>query len=206
MHSLVRSLALPVAVLLFAPAAPASAGLPDLQNAIGLYTDLPRDLDEAADLAAYEGDPGTFPVYAVLINPWNEHTNSRIDRLGGFEFRLELPSNVFLLDAALPAACINFMSPPNFFVGADIPVSGDAAALMTLTLGEFSGTGGRVLLAPVSTTPSIPGSMAVADYEDEFSISVAVPSSGSFASPVFCVFCRQYDEEATWGGVKTLYR
>lgn len=200
-----RSLMLLSLALLLAAAAPARAGISDLQNAIGLYTAIPNDLEDAAELAAYEGGTGAFSVYVVLTNPWNDNTSAPIGRVGGFEFRLELPSSVFLLDAALPAACINFMSPPNFFVGADIPVAGDAAALMSLTLGEFTGTGGGVLLAPVAT-PSIPGSLAVADYEDEFSISAAVPSSGSLASPVFCIFCRQYDEASTWGGVKTLFR
>ncbi|MFO7607869.1 MAG: hypothetical protein R6X35_01545 [Candidatus Krumholzibacteriia bacterium] len=201
-----RSLMLLSLALLLAPATPAHAGIADLQNAIGLYTAIPNDLEDAADLAAYEGGTGTFSAYVVLTNPWNDNTGAPIDRVGGFEFRLELPASVILLDAALPTACINFMSTPNFFVGADIPVSGDAAALVSLTLGEFTGTGGGVLLAPVSSTPSIPGSLAVADYEDGFSLSAAVPSSGSLTSPVFCIFCRQYDEPSTWGGVKTLFR
>ena len=85
-------------------------------------------------------------------------------------------------------------------------MSGDVAVLATLTLGEFTGTGGQVRLAPVSGYPSIPGSLAVTDVDDDFSLSEAVPSSGNLDSPVFCVFCRQYDEESTWGGIKTLFR
>ncbi len=202
-----RSLTLLVSVLLAAQAAPVMAGLADLENAIGLYTDVPRDLDEALQLAVYEGDPGTFAVYVVLTNPYNENTGGAINIVGGYEFKLELPSSVILLDASLPPSSINFVNPPNFAVGTSVAVSGDVAVLATLTLGEFTGTGGRVLLAPISAySPSIPGSLAVTDAEDEFSLSPAVPSSGNLDSPVFCVFCRQYDEESTWGGIKTLFR
>ena len=124
-----RSLILLVAALLVAQAAPATADLSDLQNAIGLYTDIPRDLDEARQLAVYEGDPGTFAVYVVLTNPHNENTGGSISVVGGYEFRLELPSSVILLDATLPASSINFVNQPNFSVGTSIPVSGDLALL-----------------------------------------------------------------------------
>lgn len=202
-----RSLMLLVSVLLVTQAAPATADLSDLQNAIGLYTEIPNDLREARQLAVYEGDTGTFAVYVVLTNPYNENTGGSINVVGGYEFRLELPSSVILLDVTLPPVSANYVNPPNFTVGTMIPVSGDVAVLASLTLGEFTGTGGRVLLAPTTAySPSIPGSLAVTDYEDEFSLSVAVPSSGNLDSPVFCVFCRQYDEESTWGGIKTLFR
>ncbi len=200
-----RSLALLSALLLGLVVAPtAQAGLTDLENAIGLYTAVPRDLDNVSDLTSYEGSPGTFPVYVVITQPYNENTGGAISRLGGFEFRVELPSNVFLLGAELPPLSANFKSPPEFLVGTNIPVSGDAATLVTLTLGEFTGTFGRVLLAPVDT-PSIAGSLAVADYNDEFSLSAAVPSSGSLDKPVFCFYCLQNAEQRTWGGVKSLY-
>lgn len=201
-----RSLALlsVLALGMFA-APPARAGISDLQNAIGLYTEVPRDLNDVGDLINYEGSPGSFPVYVVLSRPYNENTGSPIRRLGGFEFRLELPSNVFLLGNTLPPLSLNFKNPPDFVVGTDIPVSGDMATLVTLTLGEFSGTGGRVLLAPVSDAPSIPGYLAVADYEDEFSLSAAMPASGGFEKPVFCIFCLQNADPRTWGAVKSLY-
>jgi len=201
-----RSLTLLSALVLAAVVAPtALAGLSDLQNAIGIYTAVPRDLDDVADLVDYEGGPGSFPVYVVLTRPYNENTGGAISRLGGFEFRIELPSNVFLLDSTLPPLSANFKTPPDYLVGTDIAVSGDAAMLLTLTLGEFTGAGGRVLLAPVSSTPSIPGYLAVADYDDEFSLSAAVPASGSFDRAVFCIFCLQNAEHRTWGAVKSLY-
>ncbi len=201
-----RPLTLIVLVPLLAAAVPAVADLTNLQNAIGLYTDVPGDLSNVNQLVVYEGDPGTFPVYVVLTNPYNENTGASISRVGGFEFRLELPSNIILLDATQQPSSINFMNPPNFCVGTSIFVSGDVALLLTLTLGEFSGSGGRIMLSPVSTYPSIAGSMAVTDADDDFSLSAAVPASGRFDAPVFCVFCRQYDEESTWGGIKTLFR
>ena len=200
-----RSLMFLAPALLLAAAPPAAAGLSDLHNAIGLYTEVPSDLHEAGRLTMYEGDTGTFPVYVVLSNPYNENTGAGIAVVGGYEFRLDLPGNIFLLGAALPPSCLNFLDPPEFSVGASIPVSGDFAALATLTLGEFSGTGGPVHLAPLEGYPSLPGSLAVTDLEDEFSLSAAVPASGSFAAPVFCVFCAQNAETATWGGVKSLY-
>ena len=201
-----RSLTLILVALAVALAPPAQAGLADLENAIGLYTDVPSDLDEARRLNFYEGDPGTFQVYVVLTQPYNENTGRPIDRIGGFEFRLELPSTIYLLDAVLPNNSANYMSPPDFFVGTSLPVSGDMGTLGTLTLGEFTGGGGEIFLAPVSRAQSIPGEMAVADFDDEFSLSRAVPASGDFAFPVFCVFCQQYAEGRTWGDVKSLYR
>ena len=185
---------------------PAHAGLADLENAIGLYTAVPRDLDSTLALTSYDGDPGTFPVYVVITRPWNDNTNAAISRLGGFEFRLELPANVVLLNAALPPSSLNFMDPPDFMVGTNLGVSSNAATLLTLTLAEFSGTAASVLLAPVSRTPSISGSLAVADYDDEFSLSAAVPSSGSLEQPVFYVYGLPNTEAESWGAVKSLFQ
>jgi len=206
MRSLTRSLTLflVVAPLILAP--PAGAGLEDLENAIGLYTDVPANFDEARRLNFYEGDPGTFQVYVVLTQPYNENTGRPIDRIGGYEFRLELPSTIYLLDVVLPSNSANYLSPPDFYVGASVPVSGDMGTLGVLTLGEFTGNGGEIFLAPVSRAQSLPGSLAVADFDDEFSLSHAVPASGNLDYPVFCVFCQQYAEGRTWGEVKTLYR
>jgi hypothetical protein len=188
-----RSLTLVLIVLSIILAPPSQAGLEDLDNAIGLYTEVPSDFDEARRLNFYEGDPGTFQVYVVMTRPYNE-------------FRLELPSTIYLLDAVLPSNSANYMSPPDFFVGTNVPVSSDMGTLGTLTLGEFTGGGGEIFLAPVSRAQSIPGEMAVADFDDDFSLSRAVPASGDFGFPVFCVFCQQYAEGRTWGDVKSLYR
>jgi len=203
-----RSLTLILAALAAVSAAPTFAGLADLENAIGLYVDVPSDVDGAFRLAYYEGDPGTFEVYVVLTNPYNENTGRPINLVGGIEFQLVMPSNVYLLDAVFPGNSFNFLSPPEFFVNfaSGVPVYGDIGTITTLTLGEFMGTGGEIFLAPVSqVSPSIPGALAVADYDDDFSLSEAVPSSGNFDFPVFCVFCQQNAEDRTWGDVKSLY-
>lgn len=191
--------------LALSTAPPALANLADLPNAIGLYTAVPRDLNDVGDLVNYEGSPGPFSVYVVLTKPYNANTGGAIRRVGGFEFRLELPSSVFLLDTSLPPLSLNFKNPPDYLVGTDISVSGGTATLATLTLAEFTGAGGRVLLAPVSDTPSLPGSLAVADYEDAYSLSAATPASGSYDKAVFCIYCLQNADPRTWGAVKSLY-
>jgi len=98
-----RSLTLISMILVMVAASPVGAGLQDLENAIGLYTEVPSDFDEARRLNFFEGDPGTFEVFVVLSQPYNENTGRPIDRVGGFEFRLVLPLTIYLLDITLPA-------------------------------------------------------------------------------------------------------
>jgi hypothetical protein len=187
----------------------ATASATDLQNAIGIYHPLPSSSDNLDENTVYSGQPGTFQAYAVLVNPWNANTSSPIATLGGFEFRIELPGNVLLMGVEMPSVCTNFQTPPDFYVGVNrLPITGDMCTLLTLSLGEFSGEKSSIHLAPVSdsASQSVTGSIAVADADDGFSVSEAVPASGSFDNPVFDLYRIKVVEDATWGQVKSLYR
>ncbi len=174
-------------------------------NEIGIYT----TADANPDNAVYNGAPGPgIMAYVVVSNPFNTHTGGPIGTVGGFEFKIVLPANVFMLNVTLPANTTNFASSPEFLCGANVPVNGGRATLLTLTLGEFSGAPSPVYLAPVSNAPpSVPGNIAITDYNDDFSISVAYPSSGDFALPVFGLWTSVVPtEDASWGEVKSLFR
>jgi hypothetical protein len=82
--------------------------------------------------------------------------------------------------------------------------------LLTLNLGAFDGATSLLYLRPVQDAPqSVPGEMAITDFNDDFSISVAYPVSGSHDLPVFGLFTGGAvvpTEDASWGEVKSLYR
>ena len=182
-----------------------SAMAGDLQNAIGIYHPQPNNTDDLETNTNYLGQPGAFQAYVVLVDPYNENTGAAIANLGGFEFKIDLPGNVYLMGHTMHTSCANFMSPPEFLVGSNIPVRGDMVTLITLDLSEFAGTTSFIYLKPVSI-PSIAGSLAIADADDAFSISEAVPSSGALNEPVFDLYFEPAVDEATWGEVKTLFK
>ncbi|MFN2370742.1 MAG: hypothetical protein ABR506_06240 [Candidatus Krumholzibacteriia bacterium] len=173
-------------------------------NEIGIY--LTQDANP--DNTVYNGAAGSFTAYVVLSDPWNDNTNTPIAVVGGFEFRIEVPANMYLMGAALPPSTTNFASVPEFLCGANIPVVGGNATLITLTLGEFSMTPSLVYLTPVVNAPqSVEGEMAVTDYNDDFTISNAYPVSGGHDQPVFGLWTSVVPtEDASWGEVKSLFR
>ncbi|MFN2370741.1 MAG: hypothetical protein ABR506_06235 [Candidatus Krumholzibacteriia bacterium] len=178
-------------------------------NEIGIYTTPDPTAENAEEMAVYTGAPGgSIMGYVVLTNPWNENTGTPIAAVGGFEFKIVLPANVFLLSAALPPATTNFASVPEFLCGANIPVVDDHCTLITLTLFESAGTPSLVFITPVEAAPqSVPGNIAITDFNDDFTISVAHPVSGAFDSPVFGLWSSVVaSEDASWGEVKSLFR
>jgi hypothetical protein len=180
-------------------------------NEIGIYTTANPTAENAQDMASYNGAPGAgIMAYVVLTNPYNTNTNTPIDVVGGFEFRIVLPANVFLLGTVLPPQTTNFASSPDFLCGSNAPVVDNHVTLLTLSLGEFSGTPSLIYLTPVQDAPqSVPGEMAITDYNDDFRISVAYPVSGNHTTPVFGLFTGTAvvpTEDAAWGDVKSLFR
>jgi len=213
MKKLLLAMSALAALSLLAPSdgvAQSWTGPENLTNAIGIYTTATPTPASANDDAVYSGAPGQFTAYVVCTNPWNDNTNTAISIIGGFEFKLVLPGNVFLLNAALPPQSTNFATPPEFLCGANAPVNNSISTLITLTLGWFDGVPGTISVTPVEIAPaSVPGNIAVTDYNDDFSISVAKPSSGvgAFDQPVFGMGTPVVpNDDTTWGGVKSLYR
>ena len=173
-------------------------------NEIGIYT----TQDANPENTSYNGAPGPFTAYVVCSGPVNDSTGGDIAVVGGFEFRIVVPASAFLLAADLPPMTTNFASSPDFLCGSNIPVAAGNATLLTLNIGAFSGAPGSIYLTPVLNAPqSVPGAMAITDYNDDFRISVAYPSSGDFELPVFGLWTGVVPtEDAAWGDVKSLFR
>jgi hypothetical protein len=179
-------------------------------NEIGIYLDPNPTAANAQELSNYDGLPGQVAAYVVLTNPYNNNLNAPITVVGGFEFRIVLPANVFLLAATLPPNSTNFATAPDFLCGSNAPVVDNHVTLLTLNLGAFDGATSLLYLTPVQDAPqSVPGELAITDFNDDFSISVAYPVSGDPALPVFGLFTGGAvvpTEDASWGEVKSLFR
>jgi hypothetical protein len=184
------------------------------ENEIGVFTTATPTAENAEEMACYSGGPGQFTVYCVLTNPVNQNTGTPMANVGGFEFNLSFPAGLFVTPVIHPSAT-NFMSPPDFFCGANIPVVGGQCTLITITLGAFTTDPGAVFIAPVSdaAAQSIPGAIAITDANDNFSLSEAYTVAGSgegrdFSLPVMGLFdCVAVPNEGvSWGEVKTLFQ
>jgi hypothetical protein len=199
-------------VILAALAAGASAQLNHPYNEVGIHT-VPDPVGcETAQVAAAPFT--TFTAYVVLTNPYNDDLGRPVTTVGGFEFSLQVPPSVFVLSAQYPPGCVGFPPPPpDFITGCDTPVSAGAAVLMTFVFMPTTVETVFFHLGPLQTMPPFfPGQMAFAD--DDFSVHVMHPVSGSADVPVFAVnwdgemsFCATIPaRDAAFGSVKALYR
>ena len=186
----------------------------DGENEIGIFMVENPTAEDAQDMACYMGSPGQFMCYAVLTNPVNQNLGTDMANVGGFEFQMVFPAGLFVTPVLHPSAT-NFMSPPDFFCGANIPVVGGQCTLMTITVGTFTADPAMWFITPVSapTVQSITGSIAGTDADDNFSLSEAYNTTGSVDDiwdvPVFGMFeCGQVvpNEDVSWGSVKTLFQ
>ncbi|HPF69450.1 MAG TPA: hypothetical protein PLQ13_02170 [Candidatus Krumholzibacteria bacterium] len=193
----------------------AQTGL-DYPNAIGVYVQPDIQPGSAWGYTTYFGMPGVVDLYVVLTDavnysPGGEPGFAPIAHVGGFEFRLEMTENLFLLSAEYPAGAnaVNFLTPPNFLVGCNIAVTGWATTLLHLQVmwAAYSYCD-LVYLAPVfpPNVQSIPGSLAITDADDAFRLNPAFPASGDFEAPLFFFNCGDDTEDRAWGSVKSLYR
>ena len=163
------------------------------RNAIGVFSAEIPTPSTVRGAAFYDGPPGGFEVYVVCLNPWNENPETGdvrpITEIGGFEFRLGLPANVFLLNAVLPPAGINFGTPPEFYCGCAAPVTPDGTSvLVTLSLFETNGTAGTISIGPLtSVAPTFPDELAIVDRSD-FAANTAQSVAGDYALPVFGIY------------------
>ena len=208
-----RFLVLTVALMLVASFANAQF-LFEGENEIGMFMVENPTAESAQDDACYMGSPGQFTAYVVLTNPVNQNLGTPMANVGGFEFNLGYAAGLFVTPVLHPSAT-NFMSPPDFFCGSNIPVVGGQCTLITLTIGTFTADPAPWYIAPVSdpAVQSIPGSIAITDADDNFSLSEAYNTTGSVDDiwdvPVFGMFeCSGVvpNEDVSWGGVKTLYQ
>ena len=163
----------------------------DCYNGFGIY--LEPSPASPTNYTEYLGPPGTITAYLVLLNPYNEQTGRPITNLGGYEFVLDVPDHV-QVTYTLHGNATNFMFEPEFFVGLGVdtgmPVAGTQALLMTLEIEAvtdvpaFLHVREIIFCGPARCDSSI----AVADADDNWSVSRATPTSYDFEAPVFCMF------------------
>jgi len=172
-------------------------------NSIGIYAQPDPEFSTAQewiDLTCEDFPAGTFTLYVVLRDPWNDTLDRAIQDVGGFEFRIGWPSDYFVTPV-LHNSATNFLTAPDFLAGANVPVLGRNCVLITLNCGTFTTDHREFFITPVSnpTNQTIPGSIAITDANDNYSISEAFPASGSFQEPVFRVNDCSFEPPAmTW--------
>ncbi len=182
-------------------------------NQYGIYTS--QDADPAN--TNYSGATGQITVYVVIVNPRNYHvgfpesTDERdITRVGGFEFQIIVPTSVFILSSVMAPLSVNFHPDPNnYLAGTNLPITNGVGTCVTLLVGAFSQVESYFYLAPVNRFPSVPGLLALTDYDDDFRVNSGYSASGSFAAPVFGLWPTVPvvpTEDASWGELKSLYR
>lgn len=214
-----RTLILVVAVLSLCLVGTAAA---EITNRIGVFsTPDPPDLGclfvpapQSCYTRLIAPVPGEYDVYVLAINPHNDNTGEPIHMLGGFEFDLEVPAGWFVQSATLPSCVLDFDGSNNsFYCGGQVPVDRSdpvvTVLLATVTLASFEDPppAGYLHMAPYFLAPSLPGMMAIADAEDSFSLTPAVPSRVDFAVPVLAInYTVVPAEDRAWGDVKALYR
>jgi hypothetical protein len=206
MRKLLFALSALAALALLAPNSGIAQGA---LNQVGIYTTQTPDLgnitDDDTSIQSLTG--GQFTAYVVVTNPWSDTGDSEIMNLGGFEFRIEWGA-LFVTSTLAPTAT-NFMSPPDFFCGSNIPVVNGQCTVITLTIGAFGTDPVPFLLSPVSdpNAQSIPGAIAITDADDNFVISQAYPASGAFANPVFGYNTTVVpNEDTSWSEMKALFQ
>ena len=183
-------------------------------NEIGIFAVENPTAESAQDDACYTGPAGQFTIYCVLTNPVNTLANRPMINVGGFEFGIGWPAGIFVTPTIHPSAT-NFQTPPDFLCGANIPVVGGQCTLITITVGTFSDDPGAWYLGPISDpgVQTIPGAMAITDYDDNFSLAEAFSTAGSsgdrdFSAPVFSMWdCGVVvpNQDVSFGGVKALF-
>ncbi len=182
-------------------------------NEFGIFTS--QDANPAN--TSYSGAPGSITAYVVVMNPRNYHTGSpdsnvesNITTVGGFEFQIIVPTGVYVLSAVMAPMSTNFHPDPNnWLAGTNLPITNGVGTCVTLTLGAFAPVENYFFLAPVNRFPSVPGLMALTDYNDDFRVNSAFPVSGDFAAPVFGLWPSSPvipTADASWGELKSLFR
>ena len=190
----------------------------DANNEIGMFMVETPTAESAQDDACYMGGPGQLTAYVVLTSPYSEFLGAPIDAVGGFEFRLEPGIAGLFVTPTIHPSATNFMTPPDYFCGANVPVTGGQCTLITVTIGTFTTDPAPWFLTPISdaAAQSIPGGIAITDANDAFRLQQAYPTTGGgadgmgeFDVPVFAMFdCLDVvpNEDHTWGDVKTMFQ
>ncbi len=182
-----------------------TTGIAGAYNQLGFYTDGEMTASSAT-AAAYT----TVEIYLVISNPWNEVEDRAIASISGVEVTFSIPDNG--LDQATiwtNGTGTDFGDAINgHFVGwgTPVPVADEMCHLATKTIFLMNVNPFVAHVAPHTLNPSIPGHMAILDF-DGSTIQKVYPSSGSYDDPVFGFNTTVVaTEETSFDGLKALYR
>ena len=203
-----------LSIVMMLAAAGAQAQINHPYNEVGIYT---VEQPVGCVTAQIDVAPMTqFTCYLVLTNPYNEGLGRPVTTVGGLECRYVLPDGLLLLSGRYPPGTFPpcFPGPGELLFACNVPVVEDSCVLFTMTLMSLDGAPGFIHLAPFPVYPSIPSHLAFTDYDDDFSLQVMHPVSGSHELPVFAInwdgelsFCETVPaRDVSFGGVKALYR
>jgi hypothetical protein len=176
-------------------------------NTVGIFA------DEAATLTEVNVGPNTpFFAYVVLLRPSTLDAVA-FDSINAFELTVtSTDETIFVLAQNLPAGAINvgdnasIVGGLEYIVGLanDLPVSSQSVTLFSLQLMSLTGTPFQLFVGPTSK-PSVPGEMAFQSISPPL-----VPMYSAGGDETAAVFGYNSSvvatEDATWGGVKALYR
>ena len=193
-------LALPLSHYVYAAVPPPGEDL------FGMYAD-----DNFNDDASDENptfvfiDLGVVQVYIYL-------TNVSAPSIGAYEFTLAYSGPgepPIIIDLGLPPGGMNFGSGNEYYVGFGIPLLPDEyghAILMSPQYFVSNSDPVYVSVTPASI-PSIPDQISYVEYDDTSIFHAMNPASGNFVDPIFAFNTGLLaTEDATWSGVKALYR
>lgn len=123
---------------------------------------------------------GTHKIQLVVVNPWNEATQSPVTTISGFEGKLVLPPEVPILGVELTYEMFNYADPPNLQIGGWQHVVGGSIVVATITV-ELPESWDRLdhaYLEPIDGQPAIGGSLAVTDRNDSHAPVAVTPCDG----------------------------
>jgi hypothetical protein len=189
-----------VVLLCLLVAGSALAGIDPDPNSVGIFKDAAATTYEETAPLMYQ--PNT--CYLVLSNPTT-------DGILGWECYITFDPGVGGFSSvtgwAPRGSFVNAGSPPDFAVGLATPIYG-ATEIVLMDITYFYTGGICTFKVGPGVVQTIPGSMAFLDGNDVGNALVMDPSSGDFDLPVYgvCSGCVVATEDATWGGVKSLYR
>jgi hypothetical protein len=174
-------------------------------NSVGVYFDTDGNINCLPVVEPGEYGPGF--IYVVLLNSSEDCLEIALLL---WEFRLEITGPVEVLDYTFIGGGNNYLEPPDFWVGSDVPYSpwGDVFVLMDISVGILGTEPVEFRILPV-TEPTIPDYPAIACAEGVYPVFNSTGYDQDGVANVCATInggCPVDNEESTWGQVKAMYR
>ncbi|MCP4572698.1 MAG: hypothetical protein GY838_10140 [bacterium] len=175
-------------------------------NEIGLFTT--PDPTSASDTRLDAPTAGTYTIYLICSNPWNDRLNRPIPELGGFDLIIYLPSGWDFSHVNLPPGVFD-LSPDlrSFYCSGLIPVVSDQVVLATIGIECAVPNAGGIRLAAYPGAASVPGSAAITDATDSFHPFALDPVTNDYGLPVMGINMNVVPaDDLSWSEIKTLFK